>query len=143
MTYFVKEHNCNFEIFIWHKYNAPPFVNAHYLKDKEYCLLFWKPGVKLQGTYETMGTVYRTTLNKKDKDLWEHPTIKPLKIIENFIKNSTNPGDTVLDCFMGSGTTGVACRNLDRNFIGIEIDENYFNIAKKRIETQKQQLELF
>lgn len=50
------------------------------------------------------------------------------------MKTYTNEGDTVLDFTMGSGTTGVACKNLNRNFIGIELDENYFNIAKDRIE---------
>ena len=50
------------------------------------------------------------------------------------IENSSKEGDTVFDPFMGSGTTGVACNNLNRNFIGVEIDENYFNIAKQRIE---------
>lgn len=139
----MKEQGCNFEIIIWHKTNVPPFTNGHYLKDKEYCLMFWEQGAKINGTYETMGTVYRSTTNVKDKELYERPTIKPLNIIENLIKNSSAPGDTVLDCFMGSGTTGVACRNLDRNFIGIEIDQKYFDIAKRRIETQVQQTQLF
>ena len=127
-------------MFIWNKTNVPPFTNGHYLKDKEYCLLFWEQGCKIQGTYETMTTVYRTTLNTKDKLYYKHPTIKPLNIIENFVKNSSREGDTVLDCFMGSGTTGVACRNLNRDFIGIEINPEYFQIRKNRIENQVQQL---
>ena len=53
--------------------------------------------------------------------------------MEYLIKTYTNEGDTVLDFCMGSGTTGLACKNLNRNFIGIELDENYFNIAKERI----------
>ena len=140
LTYFVKEKGCNFEMFIWNKTNVPPFTNGHYLKDKEYCLLFWEQGCKIQGTYETMATVYRTTINSKDKLYYKHPTIKPLNIIENFVKNSSREGDTVLDCFMGSGTTGVACRNLNRDFIGIEINPEYFQIRKNRIENQAQQL---
>lgn len=63
-----------------------------------------------------------------------HPTQKPQKLIERLIIASSNEDDVVLDPFMGSGSTGVACRNLNRNFIGIEIDENYFNVAKERIE---------
>jgi len=63
-----------------------------------------------------------------------HPTQKPVALFEYLIKTYTNEGDLVLDNCMGSGTTGVACKNLNRNFIGIELDENYFNIAKKRIE---------
>lgn len=64
-----------------------------------------------------------------------HPTQKPVDLMEWLIKTYTNENDTVLDFTMGSGSTGVACKNLNRNFIGIEIDENYFNIAKNRIET--------
>lgn len=63
-----------------------------------------------------------------------HPTQKPVKLIEYLIKTYTNEGDTILDFTMGSGTTGVACKNLNRNFIGIELDEKYFNIAKDRID---------
>ena len=63
-----------------------------------------------------------------------HPTQKPVELAEYLIRTYTNPGDTVLDNCMGSGTTGVACVNTGRSFIGIEKDENYFNIAKKRIE---------
>ena len=65
-----------------------------------------------------------------------HPTQKPVALTEYLIKTYTNEGETVLDFTMGSGTTGVACKNLNRNFIGIELDETYFNIAKKRINEQ-------
>ena len=64
-----------------------------------------------------------------------HPTQKPIKLMEELIKRHSNVGDTVLDNFMGSGTTGVACKNLNRKFIGIELDETYFNLAKERIES--------
>ena len=63
-----------------------------------------------------------------------HPTQKPVALLEYLIKTYTNEGDTVLDNVMGSGSTGVACINTNRNFIGIELDEDYFEIAKKRIE---------
>lgn len=62
-----------------------------------------------------------------------HPTQKPVSLMEYLVKTYTNEGDTVLDFTMGSGTTGVACQNLNRNFIGIELDEKYFKIAKERI----------
>ena len=62
-----------------------------------------------------------------------HPTQKPVALMEYFIKTYTNDGETVLDFTMGSGTTGVACRNLNRNFIGIELDPEYFKVAEKRI----------
>lgn len=62
-----------------------------------------------------------------------HPTQKPVALMEYLIKTYTNKGDTVLDFTMGSGTTGVACGNLNRKFIGIELDEKYFQIAEERI----------
>ena len=64
-----------------------------------------------------------------------HPTQKPVALMEYLIKTYTNEGDTVLDNVMGSGTTGVACKNLNRNFIGMELDEEYFKIAQSRIES--------
>ena len=62
-----------------------------------------------------------------------HPTEKPVALLEYLIKTYTNENETVLDNCMGSGTTGVACKNLNRNFIGIELDPEYFKIAGKRI----------
>ncbi|WP_331437098.1 site-specific DNA-methyltransferase [Treponema phagedenis] len=64
-----------------------------------------------------------------------HPTQKPIELMEKFIFDSTDEGDVVLDSFMGSGTTGIVCLNTNRRFIGMEIDDNYFNIAKNRLET--------
>lgn len=71
-----------------------------------------------------------------------HPTEKPLKLFEWLIKTYSNENDLVLDNCMGSGTTGVACKNLNRDFIGIELDEKYFDIAKKRIESSEKQINL-
>lgn len=62
-----------------------------------------------------------------------HPTQKPVELLEYLVKTYSNEGDTILDNCMGSGTTGISCKNLHRNFIGIELDENYFKIAEKRI----------
>lgn len=87
-----------------------------------------------------------TTLNFKLDDKrngTQHPTQKPIKLIEYLVKTYTNENETILDNTMGSGTTGVACKNLNRNFIGIELDENYFNIAQKRINETQVQTQLF
>lgn len=73
---------------------------------------------------------------KETKSKWGHSGF-PLALPETCITLSTNENDCVLDLFMGSGTTGVACINTNRNFIGIELDKNYFEIAKERIEKQK------
>jgi len=72
---------------------------------------------------------------KRIKNL--HPTQKPVELMEYLIKTYTNENETVLDFTMGSGSTGVACNNTNRNFIGIEKDDNYFNITKNRIENTK------
>jgi site-specific DNA-methyltransferase (adenine-specific) len=74
--------------------------------------------------------------NKNNREFY-HPTQKPLSLMEYLVKTYTNEGDIVLDFTMGSGTTGVACKRLNRNFIGIELDKNYFEIAKKRIESEQ------
>ena len=71
-----------------------------------------------------------------------HPTMKPILLLEDLIKTFSNEGDLVVDLTMGSGSTGVACKNTGRKFIGIEMDDEYFNIAKERIESHEQQLEL-
>lgn len=71
-----------------------------------------------------------------------HPTQKPVALMEYLIKTYTNEGETVLDFTMGSGTTGVACENLNRNFIGIELDKEYFEIAKKRMQQEADLLKL-
>jgi site-specific DNA-methyltransferase (adenine-specific) len=77
---------------------------------------------------------YPTTLLDIKSENGLHPTQKPVALMEYLIKTYTNENETVLDFTMGSGTTGVACKNLNRDFIGIELDEGYFNIAKERIE---------
>ena len=81
---------------------------------------------------EFTGYPKQTILNIQE-ELKLHPTQKPVALMEYLIKTYTNEGDTVFDGFMGSGTTGVACKNLNRNFIGIELDPEYFKIAEKRI----------
>ena len=78
---------------------------------------------------------------KKDGDGY-HPTQKPVALLEDLIQTYSNEGNTVLDFTMGSGSTGVACVNTNRNFIGIELDDGYFNIAKKRIEEAKEQIKI-
>lgn len=74
------------------------------------------------------------SLRPNSKEKVNHPTQKPVALLEHLIKTYTNEGETVLDNAMGSGSTGVACINTNRNFIGIELDEDYFNIAKERID---------
>jgi len=80
------------------------------------------------------GAKYKSNIMKYKKDYTgHHPTQKPILLLEDLIKTFSNENDLVVDLTMGSGSTGVAAKNLNRNFIGIEMDDNYFNIAKKRI----------
>ena len=130
---YFENNRCATELLTWHKTNPVPTCNNKYLSDTEYLLYFREKGVPIFGSYDTKRKFYVTPTNKADKKLWGHPTVKPLNIIKNLITNSSLPGGVVLDCFMGSGTTGVAAKELDRSFIGIELDENYFRTAEKRI----------
>jgi site-specific DNA-methyltransferase (adenine-specific) len=102
--------------------------------------------IKSRREYEELRKEYeesRYTYNNKKThhSVWNyniakkqgHITPKPVNLLENIILHSSNETDIVLDCFMGSGSTGVACKNTSRNFIGIELDKQYFEVAKKRI----------
>ena len=148
---------------IWQKENGTGFLNANKmpLKIHENILVFYKKTPIYNPQMRTgfkpyscvrghTGSNYSDSLNvttnsdgtrfpidvlefKRDKDKL-HPTQKPVALCEYLIKTYTNEGETVLDNCMGSGTTGVACVKTNRNFIGFELDETYFNIAKDRIE---------
>ena len=83
---------------------------------------------------------FPSSVQRFNTEVGLHPTQKPVKLIEYLIKTYTNEGDTVLDNCMGSGSTGVACVNTNRNFIGIELDDKYFEIAKNRIEQEIKQV---
>ena len=98
-----------------------------------------------KGSLRTAGKEYvqeftgypKQTLRIKSATKTIHPTQKPVALMEYLIKTYTNENDIILDFTMGSGTTGVACKNLNRDFIGIELNEEYYNIAKRRIEETK------
>jgi len=90
-------------------------------------------GCKIYGTVETKHKYYVSKCNVADKDLYGHPTIKPLEMVKNHIINSTKENDVVLDCFMGSGTTAVACKQLNRHYIGFELNPEYYQIAIDRV----------
>ncbi len=87
------------------------------------------------------GNKYKSNILKYKKDYnGFHPTQKPVLLLEDLIKTFSNEGNLVVDLTMGSGSTGVACKNTNRNFIGIELDTDYFNIAKERINSTEQSL---
>lgn len=133
IKYFVIEKACKMDILIWHKTNPMPCCNNKWLTDKEYCLYFRKGGYCNPSGYAEAKTVWHLPTNVKDKKLYGHPTIKPLPIIENIIRNSSKEGDVVLDAFMGSGTTAVACIKNNRKYLGFENNEVYYEVAQNRI----------
>lgn len=137
----VKPLKCHEEIAIFYK--KKPVFNKQLWYSTPYKLT--KNG-SLSSNYGDRGIAYTEsadgsrnplTIIKYKRDLSRvHPTQKPVALLEYLIKTYTNEGDTVLDNCMGSGSTGVACVNTNRNFIGIELNEDYFNIAKDRIQNQ-------
>lgn len=134
--FYVKENDCLFEIFTWHKTNPVPAYNNKCLNDTEFCLYFKQKGAYHKPQkYEDGLTFFIGGTNKTDKVKYKHPTIKPLEFTERLIKNSCPEDGFVLDCFMGSGTTGKACILNNRNFIGVEINKRYYDIAKERLNT--------
>ena len=114
----------------------------------------YRKGIIGKTEYKDNGYKYPLTIleNLYDKNRFDsskserknrHPTQKPLLLMEYLIKTYTNENEVVLDFTMGSGSTGVAAKNTNRNFIGIEMDENYFNIATKRISEHQKEQTLF
>ena len=147
---------------IWEKNRSSGYLNANRmpLKNHENICVFYKKlpkynpqktkgkpyknkrasqsnvydGVRIEH-WETKnsGDRYPVTVQKFQTETGYHPTQKPVELVKYMIKTYTDEGDVVLDSCMGSGTTGVACRELNRNFIGIELDTVYFNISRWRI----------
>ena len=126
------------------KYNPQGVVKNNIVKTNpsDYAGTFSSSSIKKGKQYITTGTGYPKCVIQFTKDKSSlHPTQKPVALLVYLIKTYTNKGDVVLDNCMGSGSTGVACVNTNRRFIGIELDEGYFNIAKKRIEEAQSRIE--
>jgi site-specific DNA-methyltransferase (adenine-specific) len=127
--------NCGFHFIkclIWNKGNK--IMGQYYMSQFEYILFFRKgKGVKINncGTSDILSIPNKKKKDENGKNL--HDTEKPVELMEILVGNSSKENDTVIDPFMGIGATGVACKNLNRDFIGVELDEHYFNIAKDRI----------
>lgn len=115
-------------ILVWIKNNATP--NRYYMKNLEFIVFLYKGKAKPIHNMGSKCAVEVKNINGKNK---LHPTEKPIELLRQYIENSSNENEWVFDPFMGSGTTGVACVNTNRNFIGIELDEKYFKIAEERI----------
>jgi len=131
---FVKGLKCSYDILVWHKTNVPPLFSNKYLCDKEMCLYFRKGGYCKPDSYAGAKTIFISPMNVGDKRLYGHPTVKPLPIIERLVCNSSRENEVVLDPLMGSGTTAVVCKKLNRKFIGFEILPAFCESARKRIQ---------
>lgn len=83
--------------------------------------------------YELKSKWFISSINKSDKDLFNHPTIKPLELVKRHLLHTTQPNDVVLDAFIGSGTTAVACMDIGRQFIGFEIEPKWVKVANDRL----------
>jgi len=114
-------------LLVWEKNNVTP--SRYYMQKCEYILMLRKGAAKTIGN-KGDANIFHTPSILGNKS---HPSEKPVPLMERIIGNSSEPGETVLDPFMGSGSTGVAAKNLNRKFIGCEMDDNYYNIAVKRI----------
>lgn len=116
-------------LLIWEKNNKTP--SRWYMKNQEYILFMRKGKAK---PVKNAGVGHILKYNNIMGGNKSHPCEKPVDLLELLITNSSNENDIVFDPFMGSGSCGVACMNTNRRFVGIELEEKYFNIAKNRIE---------
>lgn len=132
LDFYVRELGWKYDFLFWIKNDAMPSYQNKYMNDLELCVWFhkklkaWRPA-----NYDDGRSWYMSASISYKKH--GHPTTKPLSFIQRMIRNSSKEGDIVFDPFMGSGTTGVACELLGRDFIGMEINKDYFKVAEKRI----------
>ncbi len=125
-----KDNECNYDVLVICKSNPIPAYDNHYLSDLEYIIVIREPGTYF--SKEKNIDIYRKwfmTTCKKGL----HPAEKPVELVKRFITVGSYKGGVVFDPFMGSGTTGVAAKELGRSFIGCEIDNNYYNVCQERI----------
>jgi DNA modification methylase len=126
------ENGFSTRLLIWEKTNPSPMNGKTiWLSGIECCVYGKRPRATYNGHCQNTVLRYPCGRNKL------HPTQKPIELITKLVETSTNENDTVIDVCMGSGTTGVACVNTGRNFIGIELDEQYFKTAQDRINKAK------
>lgn len=123
------------QLLTWNKNNPTPLTNGNYLPDTEYMIHAFKTHAWPNKTRFACGNVEHNAFN--------HPTVKPLYVMAKILSSASSPQDVVADLYMGTGSTGVACVQLGRRFIGIEIEPRYFDIACRRIEEAYRQLSLF
>ena len=128
LTELLQEHGFSTRLGLWEKTNPSPMNGDRiWLSGAEFCVIGRLPNATFNRHCEKPIWKYPCGMSKN------HPTQKPIGLMKYLIESSSNEGDLILDNCMGSGSTGVACMNLGRNFIGIEKDAKYFQIASERI----------
>lgn len=129
---FIRENDYSFEILIWAKDNPVPVFNNHFMFDKEYLTLIRESGAPFTRgfPYQDYFTIKRYPTGNKETT---HPTEKPIALFRNIIKILSNEGDMVLDPFLGSGTTAIACKQLGRSYIGCDINSEYIQMTENRL----------
>ena len=137
---FARENNLIFDIHIMAKNNPAPFKNNTYLSDIEYIMVIREHGTFFNKKSEFNDYRKFFLTNVRGDNL--HPAQKPIEIIEKYIRVLSDEGDLILDPYIGSGTTAIACIKTNRNFIGIEMNKEYFKMSEDRIQKELSQSKL-
>ena len=132
------KNKCQYDILIWDKDFKGIISRKFFASNSEYVIRIYRRGLNQLDDVELYQKIHKF---KRIKDKL-HEAEKPVELLKRFILLSSNEGDLVLDAFMGSGSTAIACLSSNRNFLGFEIDEKYYQIANKRVkEFKKEEIE--
>ena len=126
----------------WQHQNPFPAITKIYTPAIEYIVWYTTPNYTFNKNYSKLNIILNKKAYAVDGKI-DHPSVKPSDLIQKLLKVHSNENDLILDCFSGSGTTAVACHNLNRRFICIEKDEDYYKASVERLENAKAQMKLF
>jgi DNA modification methylase len=132
------EHKYSYDILTLEKLNPIPAHSTHHVSNLEYIILIRNKGTYFQGSGLNPDDYKKTFVTNCQKRI--HPAEKPVEFLERFVRTSCPENGVILDPFMGSGSTGIACLNNKRDFIGIEKNEGYFNLASERIKARQDEI---
>lgn len=142
----IKREKLKYDLLIWNKGLKGLKSTKFFGQDIEYVMRIYENGVSLRKITDDEGkskVEYYLKCQKIKQPRGVHETMKPVELISHYIELSSDKDNTVLDPFMGSGTTSIACKRLKRNFIGIEINEDYYKLAKNELENEIAQMTIF
>lgn len=142
-----QENKLNYDVLIWDRQKHSLISTKFYTSNIDYVIRIYGKGRALNKIVNSEGKgdidYYKKIQSYKHPKEYGHETEKPMELITKYIIVSTNENDVILDPFIGSGTTAVACMNTNRNYIGFELDKHYYDIAQKRIVDETKQISLF